>query len=229
MDCIRKTVRLIGLVCVEKNRKLVDVNEFKRKESYTFFSQFDKSYYAITTEVCVDSILNYIKKYNNNSFYCIMNYLLLKSCMQVENFCYRREMDKIYVYNHLSTSCTVMREDDELDYTNQIKYFDSLELFSKEFHDKKKEAVEGKKHSDLKDSTNLIYVTTTPWFRMKMLNSVRCDIRDDTIPRFSWGKYFHKSGHTYIDLTIEISHLFIDGYHISLFLHKLEKAIDQLI
>lgn len=58
--------------------------------------------------------------------------------------------------------------------------------------------------------------------------NVRSDLKDDMIPRFSWGKYFLKSSNMYVDLSIEVSYIFVDGYHIHLLLQEVEKTIEWL-
>lgn len=129
-------------------------------------------YYSITTEICVDGIMNYINKYND-SFYCIMTYVLLKSCNCSENFCYRRENYKIYLYNNLAASCTIIQNNKLIEFTNHIYYLSDLKRFSFQFHMKKTEAVNGKTYSDLKSSRDLIFITAMPWFRLKSMNECK--------------------------------------------------------
>lgn len=211
----------------ELNRCEICLDEFERKEAYDFFSSIKKGYYSITTEICIDGMMQYMKKYKE-SFYCLMTYLILKSCNKVDNLCYRRVDDKVYRYKNIAASCTVLMPTKNIDFTNHIYYKESLCEFSEQFHEKKEEAVNGRTYSDLTDSYDLVYITAMPWFRLKSMNNVRATLEDDTIPRFSWGKYFERDNKMYVDLSLEISHAFIDGYHIHLFVDEIEKSIEEL-
>jgi len=211
----------------EFNRHEICHDEFYRKESYDFFSSFEVGYYSLSTEICVDGIMQYIHKYKE-SFYCIMTYIILKTCNNIENFCYRKVDNKIYLYHNIAASCTILKQNKNIEFTNHIYYKEDLGAFTKHFHNKKIEAINGKTYSDLRESYDLIYITAMPWFRLKSMNNVRVRLEDDTIPRFSWGKYFQRSNKTYVDISIEISHAFIDGYHIHLLISEIEKLIEKL-
>lgn len=212
---------------LDSNYQIINFDEFERKESYSFFSEFDVEHYSITTEICVEGIMDYIKKHNV-SFYCIMTYVVLTACNKVDNFCYRRVNNEIRKYNKLAASVTIMKPSNNIDFTNHIYCREDLLEFTSLFDIQRDQAVEGKKYSDLRDSYDLIYITAMPWFRLKSMKNVRKCIKDDTIPRFSWGKMFVNSGETFVDLSIEISHAFIDGYHIHLLVDEIEKTIREL-
>lgn len=211
----------------ELNRYEIRLDEFERKETYNFFSNFKKKWYSVTIDICIDGIIRYMRK-SNESFYCLMTYLILKACNKIDNFCYRRIGDRVYQYRNIAASCTVLMPTKNIDFTNHIYYKESLCEFSKQFHKKKEEVLSGRICSDLNGSYDLVYITAMPWFRLKSINNVRATFEDDTIPRFSWGKYFEQNNKMYVDLSLELSHIFIDGYHIHLFVDELEKAIEEL-
>lgn len=227
MDCTVKIVRLIELDYVDSNRRIVSLDDLYRKESYEFFSKFQKSYYGIGTTLCIDGVLHYKKKYGV-SFYCIMSYALLKACNKVINFRYRREGEIIYLYDNIACSCTILNKDKNIEFTNCIYYDEDIKRYQIEFEKKKQEAYEGKKQSDLKNKLNLIYISAMPWFNIRYMDNVRADTRDDTIPRFTYGKYFVLNGSYYLDLSMEMSHLFVDGYHVHLLISQLEEIFDEL-
>lgn len=210
----------------EKNilKEKIDINGFGRKEQYCFFSQFEISYYSVTIPVYIKDMVKVEKKYGF-SLYGLFAYVLLAANNEVLNFCYRRENDDIYKYNMIDASCTCLK-DENLQYSNRIIFKEDLREFMNLFMKKKQEAENGKQFSDLGGNSNIIYLSTLPWFRLKNVTSVRQNIKDDTIPRYSWGKIY--GDNEWVDMIIEVSHLFIDGYHISLLINKVKENILKL-
>ena len=52
--------------------------------------------------------------------------------------------------------------------------------------------------------------------------------KDDAIPRITWGKYVPENGRETLGMSLEVSHRFIDGYHLGQFYQTLQKSIDEL-
>lgn len=217
-------MRLIILPKKHILKEKVDVNEFERKDQYQFFSEFDISFYSVTTQIYVKEIVAFARKHRI-SLYGLFTYIILKANNEVPNFAYRRDGNDIYKYNRVDASCAMIK-DNNVQYTNRLVFNDRISEFMKEFIGKKDEIEKGKKKSNLYEDNNLVYITVLPWFRMKNVTNIRMKIRDDTIPRFSWGKIY--GNEEWVDLVVEVSHLFIDGYHISLLIDKINEIILDL-
>ena len=74
----------------------------------------------------------------------------------------------------------------------------------------------------------LIYISTTPWFDLTSCTKERDFDKDDAIPRITWGKYVPENGRETLGMSLEVSHRFIDGYHLGQFYQTLQKSIDEL-
>ena len=74
----------------------------------------------------------------------------------------------------------------------------------------------------------LIYISTTPWFDLTSCTNERDFDKDDAIPRITWGKYVPENGRETLGMSLEVSHRFIDGYHLGQFYQTLQKSIDEL-
>ena len=66
-----------------------------------------------------------------------------------------------------------------------------------------------------------------PWIRTTSFINPIYDI--DSITRICWGKYFLENNEFFIDLSIQVNHALIDGYHIGLFYSKLQDNIDSFM
>ena len=73
-----------------------------------------------------------------------------------------------------------------------------------------------------------IYFSCIPWIDMTCVTNERDFDPDDTVPRISWGRYTEHEGRKTLNLSLEISHRFIDGYHIGQFEKRLTALIAEL-
>lgn len=206
---------------------MINEEEFERRDSYRFFKKFEKSYYGIGTRICIDSLIAYKKKYNA-SFYGLITFVIIKACNQVKHFRYRLQDNKICLYDKVACSCAVLKEDKNIEFTNFILESNSLKNFLSEFEKKRKLALCENKYCEKTLKAAALYLTAMPWFPIKYMDNARYRLRDDTIPRFTYGKYYVNDEHIFLDLSIEMSHMFVDGYHVHLLLEEIDKIINNL-
>lgn len=217
-------------VHIDNNEDYVCVlneEEFERRDSFNFFKNFEKSYYGIGTTICIDGLIEYKKKYVA-SFYGLITYTIIKACNQVRNFRYRLQDNKICLYDNVACSCTVLKEDKNIEFTNFIFESNTLETFLEKFEKIRMLVLSDNKYPERKLKAGAIYLTAMPWFSIKYMDNARYSSKDDTIPRFTYGKYYVKDEHYFLDLSIEISHMFVDGYHVHLLIEELKKIINNL-
>lgn len=211
----------------DNNKILIKEQDWDRKESFDFFKQFEKSYYGIGTSICVNGVVKY-KEEHTASFYGLMSYLLLKACNNVINFRYRLEDQNVILYKNISCSCTILKADNNIAYTNRMYISSNVEQFLKLYEENKDLVLNGKKSKDNNNGNDIIYLTSLNWFKLRYMDNVRRTLKDDTIPRFAFGKYYWANGAYQTDLSIEMSHMFVDGFHIQLLLSEIEKINNEL-
>ena len=51
---------------------------------------------------------------------------------------------------------------------------------------------------------------------------------DDNTPQLHWGKYEEEGDKTYINLSLDANHRFVDGLHVGLFHQELTRMIEDL-
>ena len=78
-------------------------------------------------------------------------------------------------------------------------------------------------------STNaLIYFSCLPTLDMTALTNERDFDADDSIPRITWGKYKKEKDTVQLNISLEVNHRLIDGYHIEKFQEVLFARMNAL-
>ena len=85
----------------------IDIDKWKRKKQYAFFSNFTNPYASVTSILNVDKIVKISKKYKI-SFYGIMSYVVLKTLNEIDEFKYVLEDNHIYKYDQINVSFSVL-------------------------------------------------------------------------------------------------------------------------
>ncbi len=81
---------------------------------------------------------------------------------------------------------------------------------------------------DVEGREDLIYITCIPWVSFTNLSHTVSLNKDDSIPRFAWGKYFEENGRILMPFSVQAHHSFVDGIHMGRYYDILQKYLDSL-
>lgn len=203
-------------------KKKINKEMWNRNKQFKFFSQFDSPYTGCTTIIDVDNLVRMAKE-NKISFYGLMTYYTIKALNEIDEFKYVLEENKIYKYDKINATFSVLKDNNQINFSRTIEYSD-FDKFIQDFNNAKLEAESDKNIPYIKDY-NKCYITCTPWMRVtSVLNPMKYENKD-SIPRICWGKYFMQDGKYMIDYSIQVNHAFQDGYHIGLLINNLQENI----
>ena len=167
-------------------KEKVIMNEWKRKDVFEFFNNFEDPYAGIITPIEITIITNYIKN-KNISITEMISYIILKSVNEVEDFKYCLEDGNVYKYDKINLSLTVLNSQNIMQYTNVIEYDADINKFLKTFRKEKHDAeLECKEPEQL--SANKIYISCLPWFRVISIKHPSYLKEIDSVPRITWSQ-----------------------------------------
>lgn len=202
--------------------KEIDINSWKRKEHFTFFSRMDYPHYNICFDVDITNLLSKIKT-ENLPFYYTVIYLSTISANQIEEFKYRLRGEKVILHDSLNPSFTDMDNDSDLFKIVTVEVGDRLTRF---INEAKLKSINQKKYfiaSDYANRDDYIYFTSIPWISFTHISHTINLNRNDSVPRISWGKYYKESSKILLPFSVQVNHSFVDGIHIGKFKELLEK------
>lgn len=199
----------------------LDITTWNRKEHFEFFSQMEEPFFGIT--LSIDCSKAYQKaKDLNVPFFVYYLHKTLVAVNSIENFRYRIIDGEVYVYDQINASATIMREDKTfgfslIEFNTDIHKFNltaqeeinriqnTTGLFTRSF-----------------DEPNLIHFSAIPWVNFTSLSHARSYTHPDSCPKISFGKLINENNTLKIPISIHVHHGLADGYHVGLFLEKLE-------
>lgn len=207
-------------------RKEIDKNSWQRNWQYNVFYPRSYPYLSVTSPVNVDYLVRLAKE-AHLSFYALMSFVTMKTIQEIEEFKYVLDNEKIYKYDVINMTFTVLNNERQLRFSPMVEFDKDLFVFLERFLIAKKMGEEEIPSRDYSEN-NLVYITCLPWMRITSMLNPMDEVNKDSVPRVCWGKYFETDEGYNIDVSIQVNHAFQDGYHLGLFYEGLERNITNL-
>ncbi|MBX2887507.1 MAG: chloramphenicol acetyltransferase [Ferruginibacter sp.] len=206
-------------------KKLIDLNNWNRKEHFLFFSKFEEPFFGVT--VIVDCTTAYQKaKEKGVSFFLYYLYRALKAANEVENFRYRIIENQVYDFATVNASPTINRPDGTFGFA-YMDYFED----EKQFYEKALQEIENVKRTNsllpAVSGENVIHFSAIPWLNFTSISHARSFSHPDSCPKISFGKMTENNGVKEIPVSIHGHHALMDGYHVGLFIDKFQYLLNN--
>lgn len=205
--------------------KRIDINAWKRKEIFEFFSGVSDPFFSVTFNVDVTNAYNFAKQ-NGASFYYAMTYLVTKAINSVEAFRYALVDGELCLFDERIPSFTDLKKGSESFHIVTMPCEGGILDFCREARERS--AAQKTFLSLDKEGADLIYISCLPWVELTALTNERDFDPDDAVPRIAWGKFHERDGRKILGMSLELNHRFTDGVHIGMFAAELERLIAQL-
>ncbi len=203
----------------------LDLENYPRKEAYAHFSTLNNSFYSLTFRQDVTNLRRFAKEQGISAYYALV-------------YCIGRAVNSVEAFR-----CAMFRgEPVVLD--ERIPCFTDLHPGAEQFHAvtlplqgivtefacAAKEKSEQQKHFTDKweEGKGYINLSCLPWLTLSAVTGERSIDPEDTTPQFHWGKYEEEDGKTFLHISIDANHRFVDGLHIGLFHQELTRMIETL-
>ena len=208
-------------------KTLLDLKNWNRKEHFLFFKQMEEPFFGITTTI--DCTKAYEKaKQLETSFFVYYLHKTSVATNTIEPFRYRIMEDKIYVYDTIDVSATIMREDKTFGFS-LIQYSSEFDVFAKNaFEEIERIQNTSGLFTRTFPSDNLIHFSVIPWVNFTSLSHARSYTFPDSCPKISFGKMtVDPEGKRTIPLSIHVHHGLMDGYHVGQFVDCFQKLMNE--
>lgn len=211
--------------------KEIDLLNWERLRTYEWFKNFSNSTYGMNVRMDVTNLVKYTKE-NKESFFIDLLYIVLKSLNSIDEMRMRLVNDKPVIFNDINPAFTVMTKTGNFENVRHINHKEFKEFYkiSSENIELAKEQLEIKKDNyNPENCYNEYYITCLPWIDFTEFNHpIPDDIASQCIPRICWGKYIFKDGKYELTLNITVSHIFVDGFHLSTVFSKIQENLDKV-
>lgn len=208
------------------NFRYLDMNLYKRKSHFDYFSSLAYPYVGLTANVDITRLLAAVKQ-KQLPLFLTLNYCVARAANSVPELRQRIIDGRIAEYDSCRTSHTVSLEDGTYCYCtlSAAMPFSSYLPCAVETQ----EAAKLLRSTDDKsgDHHELLFISSLPWLSYTaLINPVPAPA--DSNPRITWGKYFTEGAATLLPLTLLCNHALVDGLHIAQFYESLSREIGAL-
>lgn len=206
-------------------KQLLDIETWNRKEHFEFFSTFEEPFFSITCSMDMTIAYEKAKKLQVPFF----TYYLHKSILainKIENFKYRIEDGKVYIYDEIHSSATIMRADKTFGFSfmNYLENLTDFQIMVEE----EIQRIQNTSGLFTRDfPQNLIHFSAIPWINFTGLTHSRSSSYPDSCPKISFGKLMTIGTQKTMTMTLAAHHGLVDGYHMGLFVEALQKLLNE--
>lgn len=201
----------------------INIETWNRKEHFLFFKQMEEPFFGITTTIDCTKGYGEAKKLGV-SFFVYYLHKTLVAVHAVENFRYRIDNDEVVLYETICASATVMRADKTFGFS-YMEFADNIH----EFADIVATEIDRIQHTTgiftREYPENIIHFSALPWVDFTSISHARSFTWPDSCPKISFGKMTDQNGKKTMALSVHVHHGLVDGYHVGLFLEKLQELL----
>ena len=207
--------------------KLLDIENWNRKEHYNFFSQCDEPLFGITTEIECTLAYHFCKKMQL-SFFLYYHYKSIDAINKLDEFRYRILDGKVVVYDTIHVTTTIGRADR----TFAFAFIPFTKNFS-EFSFQAQLEINRIRNSTglgLNENTarlDVMHYSTIPWISFKSITHARNYQYRDSIPKITFGKYFERDKRIFMPVSINVHHGLMDAFHVGQHLQLFEQLMNE--
>ncbi len=206
----------------------LDIENSLRKKTYDWFKSFKNPTYGINVTMDVTKLVNHSKA-TKTSFFINMLYIVVNGLNSVPELRMRFVDNTPVIFEDINPAITVMTENDVFEnvrFENKKNYKDFYNLAKQEIDKAKYETKLTANNYNPTNAWNEYYITCLPWLNFTGANQPMTEeLHSQTVPRICWGKYVNNNGKYEMTLNITVSHVFVDGLHISKAFNKIQELL----
>ena len=206
----------------------IELQKWKRGQTFYYFSQMAPTGYSMTVELDVTRMRAALKAAGLKFFPAYL-WLVTKTLNEQQEFKIAERDGQIGYYDTLTPLYATFHEDDK---TFSLMWTEYEEDFMTFYHNYLQNQEQyGKNHGILAQAgqlppPNAYTVSCVPWISFQHFAVHSYDKKPYYFPSVEAGKYYKKDGRIVMPLSITCHHATTDGYHVNLFLEKLQEEMD---
>lgn len=202
----------------------IDLNNWNRKQHFEHFSTLKDPYFAVTVPLNVTKAYKFSKE-NKISFFATYLHACMQAINQVDNFKYRILEDVVVEYDVIHTSPTIMRNDGTFGFSF-IDYDENLHKFIKNFEAEKNRINNSTDLFPPKNGLDCIHCSAMPWLNFSG-HKEPVSGQLDSVPKLAFGKATKVGNELIMNVSINVNHSLVDGFHVSVFVEKFQQYLDK--
>ena len=208
----------------------IDLQSWPRGQMFYYFSQMAPTSYSLTVDMDVTALLEALRA-KGEKFFPAYLWLVTKCLNQQQEFKVAYQGETLGYYETLTPLYASFHDDDKTFSLMWTEYDDDYSLFHRNYCENQQRF--GSTHGVLSQPltpppANAYTVSCLPWVSFKHFAVHTHDNKPYFFPSVEAGKiYDGPAGQKLLPLSITCHHAATDGYHVDVFLKKLQAEMDH--
>lgn len=200
----------------------LDLQRWPRREVFEFFRGFDKPYFNVCVRLDV-AALRAAAREAGAGFSLACHHLVMRAAHRIEPFRYRLEGARVRVYPVVHGSTAALRDDGGLAFAH-LPYDEDFGRFAATGR-RALQAARSGSLAEQGDDAALLHFTNLPWLHFSSFSHARNWGREDSVPKFAFGRADDDGAHCWMPLSIEVHHALMDGLHVGQLVAEIEDTL----
>lgn len=204
--------------------RYLDLERWPRRASFEFFRGFDKPYFNVCTRLDVTALVA-LKPRLAGGLSLACHHLVLRAANEIEPFRYRLDQGRVRVLEANHASLAVLRDDESIAFA-YLSWDPDFARFAADSAPRVRAVQRGQVAFDPGlDQTAAVHFTTLPWIDFSSFSHARNWGREDSIPKFAFGRLQGEGERWHMALSVEVHHALMDGLHVGRLVQTLEERL----
>jgi chloramphenicol O-acetyltransferase type A len=204
----------------------LDTTTWARRDAFEFFRHFDKPYFNVCVQLDVARLKAALTARGSGGLSLACYFIALRLANLHQPFRLRLEEGRVRVHEVVHGSTTVLREDGESFFFAELCHTADFAAFAAQAG----AAIDAARtmHASFApkpDDVARVYFTSLPWLHFTSFSHARNWKREDSIPRFAFGRAQAEGGHLWLPMSVEVHHALMDGVHVGRYVQDFEAAL----
>ena len=199
--------------------RLIDLENWERREFYEHFIKEVVCTYSVVVNLDITNL-------KGQKLYPAMIWLLTKTVNDMPEFRTSLTPEGLGIYDDMHPMYTVFNKENK-NFSGIWAYFsEDYGTFLKDYEgDIQKYSTSIRYTPKEGTPANSFNISMVPWVEFTGFNINVFDEGKFLLPIFTMGKFFERDGKRLLPLAIQVHHAVCDGYHIGVFVEKLQSYI----
>jgi chloramphenicol O-acetyltransferase type A len=202
----------------------IDTNSWSRKDQYERFRQYSDPYFSLCANVDLTKFQPAAARYKA-SFTAALIYVLARSANSIPEFRYRLRAESVIEHEIVHPSFTVLLDNNSFSFCS-AEYTESFSVFSQRVSAGIEMVKQEPTVTDIMGDEQL-YMTAIPWVSFTSFKHPMDLSAPDSVPRFSWGRFFEDHSRILMPLSVQVHHALMDGFHVGKFYISVQEGLDN--
>ncbi|SDB07486.1 CatA-like O-acetyltransferase [Eubacterium oxidoreducens] len=205
-------------------KQMIDLTTWNRTHLFQSYLGTDYPYINATCNIDVAPLYKYCKE-EGISFYFAMIYITVKMSNEIENFRYRFEGDTPYLVEENVAFATHLEKGFDVFQMVECKNYPTIKEAAQKNRENASIKLKESGLYQLEGRSDFLHISSIPWIHYSAFDRTIAKIGETNIPKVTYGKFKKEDDKIWMPFSVLTHHGLMDGYHVGLFVNKIEEYI----